>query len=119
MHTQTPPEEQNTPLGLRERLAELEHEQWIKWSQNIATTESITPERRERWNELWRPYSNLTEAEKDQDREWADKVLAILSEQRTALIDGVRVLFKDVEEREDRVEFDDVKKLLETPNTGI
>lgn len=62
----------------REALAELEHDQWIAWSKNIAETETITPARLERWKKLWRPYSELTEAEKDQDREWADKVLSII-----------------------------------------
>ena len=76
--------EQNLPalddmlLKLRERLAELEHEQWIAWSQNIAETESISPERLERWQQLWRPYNKLTEAEKDMDREWADRVIAMI-----------------------------------------
>lgn len=63
---------------LREKLAELEHEQWIAWSKNVAETENITPARRARWKVLWRPYSELTEAEKDQDREWADKILKLI-----------------------------------------
>lgn len=62
----------------REDLAELEHDQWIAWSKNIAETEQITPARLERWKELWRPYAELTEAEKDQDREWADQALDTL-----------------------------------------
>lgn len=68
----------------REALAELEHEQWIAWSKDIAETEQITEARLERWKELWCPYSELTEAQKDQDREWADKVLAILDVRTTA-----------------------------------
>ena len=64
----------------REELAELEHDQWIAWSKDIAETEQITPARLERWKTLWRPYSELTEAEKDQDREWADKVIELLSD---------------------------------------
>lgn len=63
---------------LRERLARLEHEQWVAWSGDIATSEQITPARLNRWTALWRPYAELTETEKDQDREWADRVLAIL-----------------------------------------
>lgn len=66
-------------LEKREALAEIEHEQWIAWSKNIAETESITPARRERWEKLWRPYAELTEAEKDQDREWADKTLEAIT----------------------------------------
>ena len=63
---------------VRELLANLEHEQWILWSKNIAATEKITPIRLKRWKQLWRPYSKLTKAQKDQDREWADKVIMII-----------------------------------------
>lgn len=69
-----------TMKSLREKLAELEHDQWIAWSKNIAETENITPARRQRWEKLWIPYNMLTEAQKDQDREWADKVLASILE---------------------------------------
>lgn len=65
-------------VDVRERLAALEHEQWIAWSRDIAATEAVTPGRLERWRRLWRPYDELTEAEKDQDRVWADKVLALI-----------------------------------------
>jgi len=63
---------------LREDLADLEHEQWIDWSKNIADSEDIDSERLERWEEYWKPYSELTEEVKDQDREWADKVIEII-----------------------------------------
>jgi hypothetical protein len=65
----------------REKLAELEHDQWIAWSKNIAETETLNPERLKRWMELWRPYSELTEAEKDKDREWADAALTIIDKE--------------------------------------
>jgi hypothetical protein len=61
-----------------EKLAELEHEQWVEWSKNIAETESISWKRINRWLELWIPYSKLTENQKEQDRIWAKKVLKIL-----------------------------------------
>ena len=64
-------------MNLYEELAELEHKQWIAWSKNIVKTEKISFERIKRWEKLWRPYSELTETEKDQDREWARKVLKI------------------------------------------
>lgn len=67
-----------TKMNLYNELAELEHEQWIAWSKNITETEKITSERLERWKKLWRPYSELTESEKDQDREWAQKALKIV-----------------------------------------
>jgi hypothetical protein len=63
---------------LREQLSALAHEQWIAWSQNIAETEAITPERLERWKELWKPYDFLTEAQKDQNREWPDRAILIV-----------------------------------------
>lgn len=63
---------------IRERLAELEHEQWIAWSKDIARTEKINPRRLDHWEKLWRPYSELTETEKNLDREWADKAMNIL-----------------------------------------
>jgi len=61
---------------LREALAELEHEQWIKWSQAIAP--EVSRERYERWAKLWIPYSDLSEEQKNQDRVWADKSLALI-----------------------------------------
>ena len=60
---------------LLERIAELEHEQWEEWSKNIAETETISEDRLTRWKTMWIPYSELTEEQKDQDREYAKKVL--------------------------------------------
>lgn len=70
-----------TSEALREALAEIEHKQWVKWSRTLANskTDIITSARLERWKKLWRPYSELTEAEKDQDREWADQILHLLA----------------------------------------
>ena len=64
---------------LRERLAELEHEQWMAWSKHLAETEQLNPERLASWKPMWVPYAQLTEEQKEQDREWADKVLAIVA----------------------------------------
>ncbi len=61
-----------------EKLAELEHIQWIEWSKNIASTEVISQERLERWKKLWIPYNELTEEQKEQDRIYARKILEIL-----------------------------------------
>ena len=61
---------------LREKIAELEHEQWVQWSKAVA--EEVSPERKVRWEKLWIPYDELTEEQKDQDRIWADKALALL-----------------------------------------
>jgi hypothetical protein len=71
---------ENIDKNLLEALAELEHEQWIFWSRNIAETETITEQRLERWKKLWVPYRQLTEEQKASDRLWAEKVLKIFEE---------------------------------------
>lgn len=61
--------------NLLEKLAELEHEQWIAWSKDIASKEKLSPERLKRWKSLWVPYKELSEEMKEFDREWARKVI--------------------------------------------
>ena len=61
---------------LLERLAELEHDQWMAWSQSVAT--EVSPNRRRRWQEFWVPYQDLPDEVKEQDRVWARKVLETL-----------------------------------------
>lgn len=62
---------------LLERLADLEHQQWS----HIINYCVENPERNN-WNRWLRqsgiPYGKLTEKEKESDREWARKVLAII-----------------------------------------
>lgn len=65
-------------VSLLERLAELEHEQWVAWSQSVAA--EVAPERRQRWARYWVPYRELPEDVKEQDRIWARKVLAIVKQ---------------------------------------
>ena len=60
---------------LAETLAELEHLQWMAWAKNLKEREELSPERVERWNKLMIPYSELTEEQKEQDREWVYKTL--------------------------------------------
>lgn len=60
----------------RERLAELEHEQWVHWTKYFLN--NLTIENKDRWmKQCETPYNQLTEKEKDSDRIWADKVLNI------------------------------------------
>ena len=61
-----------------EKLADLEHEQWIEWSKNIGGSETISEDRLNRWRNLWKPYSELTDNEKEQDRVYARKVVGLL-----------------------------------------
>ena len=56
-----------------EELAELEHEQWMKWSQTVGTR--VDDATRERWKAYWVPYAALSEPIKEFDREWARKIL--------------------------------------------
>ena len=67
---------------LREKLAELEHEQWMKWAQALLDDEIISPFRRKRWEKYMVPYVKLDEKTKDYDRKWADKVLNILGDHK-------------------------------------
>ena len=87
---------------LRERLAALEHEQWahimacvldmlhpILLSESRFGPYSYLNERAafelvNRWKrQIVTAYADLTEQEKDADREWADMVLALLELQET------------------------------------
>jgi hypothetical protein len=69
------------PAGIDvERLAAVEHEQWVEWASTLLATEpGISDARRERWQRLIAtPYADLTEAEKHQDRIYAEKVLRVV-----------------------------------------
>ena len=71
----------STPLldtpTLRERLAALEHEQWAHWTRYFL--DHLTPENAELWRrQINTPYNELSESEKDSDRDWADQVLRIV-----------------------------------------
>jgi len=59
-----------------EKLAALEHEQWMEWSRSVAL--EVSDKRRRRWEKYWVPYAELDESVKDWDRVWAKKVLKIL-----------------------------------------
>ncbi len=65
-----------------EELAELEHKQWYDWSMSLAQDEPLSEVRLKRWEKLWKPYAELTEEEKEQDRIWARKVLNIINVSR-------------------------------------
>ena len=67
---------------LIEALAEIEHEQWVSWAQDILATENVNTTRAERWKKLFIPYANLSEADKELDRKWARKVLSITQREK-------------------------------------
>jgi len=66
---------------LLEKLAELEHNQWVEWSKEIAKTEKISQDRLARWISLWKPYINLNQDVKEQDRKYARKILILLEKE--------------------------------------
>jgi hypothetical protein len=59
-------------ISLRERMASLEHEQWAHWTSYML--DNLTPENIKRWKQqIKTSYSDLSDKEKESDREWADK----------------------------------------------
>jgi hypothetical protein len=79
---------------LLEKLADLEHKQWsiwMTWLFSISKSKgSDVTQRTERWRQ-WRreantPYSQLSEREKDSDREFARRVLKVLDEHFAGLV---------------------------------
>lgn len=67
-----------TDEALLEMLADLEHQQWAHWTEYML--DNLTEENIKHWKfQINNPYRHLTEKEKESDREWARKVLDILS----------------------------------------
>ena len=46
---------------LLEKLAELEHEQWVEWAKNLMKNEKLSQKRVDRWNSYFFPYESLNE----------------------------------------------------------
>ena len=75
----------NTPMpsptdDLVEALAEIEHEQWMHWSQAVAA--KVSTGIADSWRKSWVDYAELTEELKEADRVWAWKVVALLRKRR-------------------------------------
>lgn len=66
----------NPETPFLDRLAEIEHEQWMEWSKAVAS--EVSDKRRARWEKLWVPYSELSEEMKEEDRKYARKVLKVV-----------------------------------------
>ena len=64
------------PDALIESLAEIEHEQWIHWSQTVAG--DVSNATRKKWQRSWVAYAELTEEAKETDRVWERKVTTLL-----------------------------------------
>lgn len=64
-------------MSILEELSELEHIQWTKWTKHML--ENLTPENVKKWKrQIKTPYAQLSEKEKESDREWARKILKIV-----------------------------------------
>jgi hypothetical protein len=77
---------------LLERLAQLEHEQWMHYSKDVSEqilrAESLDELQhliKEKWTSNWIDYSLLPEEEKEKDRVWARKALQILDRNKDKL----------------------------------
>lgn len=69
--------------NLREQLADLEHKQWAHWTKYMLN--NLTDENKENWKrQIDTDYKDLSEKEKDSDREWADKVLKTVNKKASA-----------------------------------
>ena len=65
---------------LVEALAEIEHAQWLHWSQAVAADVGVAT--RAKWQRSWVDYAELTEDLKEADRVWARKVVTLLRQRK-------------------------------------
>ncbi len=65
---------------LVEALAEIEHAQWLHWSQAVAA--DVGAATRAKWQRSWVAYAELTEDLKEADRVWARKVVTLLRQRK-------------------------------------
>ena len=71
-----------------EQLASIEHRQWAHWTKYML--ENMTPENVARWQkQIKKPYSQLSEKEKESDRKWARKVVDFMLKTNMASINIV------------------------------
>ncbi|MEK6879870.1 MAG: hypothetical protein AABY22_09700 [Nanoarchaeota archaeon] len=74
-----------------EELAELEHQQWSHWTDHLLSNQNV--ENVARWMmQIETPYKDLSEKEKESDREWAKKAYRIAT---SKLIQEFKVLVSD------------------------
>lgn len=69
-------------VELLDKVANLAHEEWEKWSKELVEKEKLSKKRIEDWKKLWVEYSKLSEKEKNKDRIWAKKFLELLQDKK-------------------------------------
>lgn len=77
---------------LLEKLAQLEHDQWVHYSKDVArkirnanSLDKLQESTLGKWKRNWKPYVSLSEAEKEKDRIWAHKVLMLIKDNESAV----------------------------------
>lgn len=74
-------------VDIREKLASLQHEIWSQWMKylfsfgtfNTDGSWTMPPEKVQRWQrQMHTPYWDLSESEKDKDRNQADKIIKLI-----------------------------------------
>lgn len=68
--------------GHVEKLSEFIHDLWCEWAMTLLETESISIDRYCRWQKCIGSYADLSEDEKDKDREIARKLLDLMKESK-------------------------------------
>jgi hypothetical protein len=58
-----------------ETMATRVHELWMEWASSIMITETLSSARVARWKALMIPYNELSEQEKEKDREVVKRVI--------------------------------------------
>ena len=67
----------NPKEKLIEELSDLEHKQWGHWTKYML--DNLTEENKKNWKrQINTKYIDLSEEQKDMNREWAEKVLKIV-----------------------------------------
>lgn len=61
-----------------EMLAEVEHNQWLVWSQSLAERNLVGRETMDKWLPLWVAYKDLSELQKEKDRAFARVVYKVI-----------------------------------------
>lgn len=70
----------NSTDDLVEALAEIEHKQWMHWSQAVAV--KVADATKAKWQRSWVDYAQLTDDLKETDRVWARRVVTLLRQRR-------------------------------------
>lgn len=61
---------------IKESIAEVFHDAWCKWSQELNLLEDLSPKRVDRWKTFWRtPYCQIPTEEKIPEFELAERVM--------------------------------------------